>query len=110
MQHPSKEKEGCHLRIRNGFRQFVDKGSAIASDMMMECPQVALDEIFAVSLQDKHEALGQSMQEETKNDAALNTHKDLTPSLTKDADDQDLTTKDADAAKDADDQDLTFAW
>ena len=90
-----KEQRHSRLRIRSGVRRFVDKGSRITSDMMMECPQVALKEIFAVSAQDQNEALGQSMQK-TQQDAALNTHKDLT--------------KDADAAKDADDQDFTFAW
>jgi hypothetical protein len=89
----SRHKRHSHLRITRGVRQFVDKGSPISSDMMMDCPQVELNEIYAVSVEDKKEALGQSGQEEAqKNVAALNTPpQNLTSSPIKDAADQDLT-------------------
>ena len=44
--------------IKSGLREFVDKGSSIASDIMLNCPQVALDEIYAVPVQRKIDALG----------------------------------------------------
>jgi len=72
----SKETRG-RLPIKSGLREFVDKGSPIGSDIMWECPQVALDEIYAVSVIKKNDALGEGGLE-TKQEATLQDHKDLT--------------------------------
>ena len=66
----------CSLPIKSGVRKFVDKGSLISSDMLMECPQVALSDIYTVSVLERKEALGEGGQEtkmEAKQDPTLPT-------------------------------------
>jgi hypothetical protein len=63
--------------IKSGFREFVDKGSSIASDIMLNCPQVPLDEIYAVPMKRKIDALGEDGLE-TKEEAEQANHEDLT--------------------------------
>lgn len=55
---PSREGRS-QLSIKNGLRVYVDKGSRIAADIMMDCPQVRLDEIYEVSKEVKAKALGE---------------------------------------------------
>lgn len=54
------------LPIKSGVRKFVDKGSLISSDMLMECPQVALGDIYTVPVLERKEALGEGGQETQK--------------------------------------------
>ena len=59
------------FNIKSGLRRFVDQGSPIASDILLHCPQVPLDAIYAVSPQRKTDALG-DLGLETKDEAQLN--------------------------------------
>ena len=58
------------FNIKSGSRMYVDPGSAIASDILLNCPQVPLDAIYAVSPQRKTDALG-DIGLETKEEAQL---------------------------------------
>jgi hypothetical protein len=46
------------LSIKSGLRHYVDKGSSIASDCMMESPVVQLRDIFAVTAEMQQKAFG----------------------------------------------------
>ena len=46
------------LSIKSGLRHYVDKGSSIASDCMMESPVVQLSDIFAVTAEMQQKAFG----------------------------------------------------
>jgi hypothetical protein len=74
---PSREGNRGRLSIQSGRRIFVDKGSAIGSDVMCDCPHVALDEIYAVSSQQKKDALGEGGME-TNDEEKLGNLQDLT--------------------------------
>jgi len=49
--------EGEALQVKSGMRFFVDRGSPIANDCMLDVPQVQLHEIFAVTREEKDKAL-----------------------------------------------------
>ena len=49
--------EGNDVKPRSGRRKYVDMGSPIAADCMLETPQVQLDEIYSVTAAEKEKAL-----------------------------------------------------
>ena len=68
------------LSIKSGLRHYVDKGSSIASDCMMECPVVQLTDIFAVTAEMQQKAFGVGGMETPDEAAKAPDVKDFTTS------------------------------
>ena len=68
------------LSIKSGLRHYVDKGSSIASDCMMECPVVQLSDIFAVTAEMQQKAFGVGGMETPDEAAKAPDVKDFTTS------------------------------